>query len=130
MISYEEKQQKTVPESIHQQKVCQWLLKNDLIFFAVPNGYKTSITQAIKAKKEGLTSGVPDILILSRTPNRMPVALEMKRYRGSTHKYPCKCLSENQTIWKTRFLENGWAYILAHGYEEAINDLKQLFQIE
>ena len=34
------------------------------LLFAVPNGYRTSVTQARIAKEEGLVSGVADILLL------------------------------------------------------------------
>lgn len=114
---------KTDSESYHQQKVVKWLKDNEFDFFAVPNGYRTSFSQAKKAKAEGLQSGVPDILILNKCSKNKPVALEMKKYKGAKHKIPCNCLEQNQVVWKEKFEANGWVHILAHGYEDAIAKL-------
>lgn len=124
---FNERQEKLTKESVHQFRVCKWLDQHDIVYFAVPNGYKKSKFQQAQAKREGLKSGVPDIIILTKTKDGYPVALEMKKYKGKNHKLPCNCLEEHQVEWKEKFIRAGWMHILAHGSEDAIATLEELY---
>lgn len=68
--------------------VCRKLL------FAVPNGYRTSVTQARIAKEEGLVSGVADLLLLhpSEDGTYAGLCIEFKTEKGRQ--------SENQKAWQ------------------------------
>lgn len=44
---------------------------------AIPNGLRTSIKQAIKAKREGISAGFPDIIVPA-----FNLYIEMKRSKG------------------------------------------------
>jgi len=125
---FNEQQMKLTKESVHQFRVCQWLDKNDLIYFAVPNGYKKSMFQQMQAKREGLRPGVPDIIIVSKNKQNQGTVLEMKRYKGAKHKLPCGCLDIEQAKWRDLFVKEGWTHVLAHGSDEAIGDLEQLYK--
>lgn len=67
----------------HQEQVLlvNWLrLQHPSIrFFAIPNGIRSSIKQAIKVKKEGVSSGVPDLYF-----PKWKLWIEMKRQKNST----------------------------------------------
>lgn len=76
-------------------------------FFAIPNGIRSSIGAAVKAKKEGLRTGVPDIYV--------PVWrlwIEFKRKRGGV-------LSSAQKEWRDYLIGIGDNYILARGFDDA-----------
>ncbi len=121
--NYNEIAERAVSESVQQYRVVRWLEQRGHIFFAVPNGYKKSVFQQSQAKREGLKAGVPDIIILTKAKNGEPTALEMKKYMGSGHRLPCKCIKESQLEWQTTLVGLHWNHVLAHGYDEAINDL-------
>lgn len=121
-----ENQLKDIKESVHQFRVCKWLDERNIVYFAVPNGYKKSKFQQAQAKREGLKAGVPDIIILTKAKNDTPTALELKKYMGEKHKLPCNCMSESQKEWQTIMTQNGFNHVLAHGEDEAIQDLIEL----
>jgi len=127
MNDFNELLEKELSESIHQETVCRWLELNRIVYFAVPNGKWTSYSQAKKSKREGLKSGVPDILIIDKNANGQCTALEMKKYKGANHKLPCNCMSDDQKYWMDIFYQKGWTCILAHGSKEAIADLSKLY---
>lgn len=81
---------------------------------AVPNGVRTSIRQAIKAKREGMSAGFPDLFI-----PQLNVYIEMKRRKGGV-------LSPEQKDWHFYLEEHCNAKVfVAKGYEDAIEKLMQ-----
>jgi hypothetical protein len=77
--------------------------------FAVPNGMRTSIGQAVKFKKSGTSKGVPDIFI-----PELNAAIEFKRVKGGV-------LSPEQKDW-LRYLEDRCEMncFVAQGCDEAV----------
>lgn len=71
------------------------------LLFSVPNGYRTSVTQARIAKEEGLVSGVADMLFLhpSSDGKYAGLAIEFKTEKGR--------LSDNQKAWASALLLTG-----------------------
>lgn len=93
-------------EHEEQVKVCQYL---DLIkepYFAIPNGGVRSIGLAVKLKKEGVKSGVPDLFL-----PRLNLFIEMKTRTGK--------LSKNQKEWFKILEDCGYSCVVAHGFEDA-----------
>ena len=82
---------------------------------AIPNGMRTSIGTAIKAKKEGLSSGFPDLTIPAWN-----CYIEMKRQKGGV-------LSPEQKEWH-RYLEDHCdaVVIVAKGCDDAIRQIMGL----
>ena len=74
----------------------------------MPNGIRASIGAAVKAKKEGVRSGVPDIYI-----PKWKLWIEMKKAKGGT-------LSATQKDW-IDYLKNdvGDSVIVARGFSDA-----------
>jgi hypothetical protein len=80
--------------------------------FAIPNGVRTSIRQAIKAKKEGMRSGVPDIYIPSHK-----LWIEMKRSKGSV-------TSPAQKDWHHYLVDHcGDTVFIAKGFDDAMRQV-------
>lgn len=71
------------------------------LLFAVPNGYRTSVSQARLAKEEGLMAGVADVLLLhpSADGQYAGLAIEFKTEKGRQ--------SENQKAWQKALEEVG-----------------------
>lgn len=59
-----------MPPSEHseQARLVKILRRTDIRFCSVPNGARVTVREAVKLKREGLTRGVPDILIFDPPP--------------------------------------------------------------
>ena len=108
-------------EHIEQCTVVQWLDWNNIKFFAVPNANNMSssnkryaINVANRMKKEGVRSGVYDLVILDY---KRVLFLEMKRLKGSR-------TSLDQIDWGLTFTELGHDNIICKGADEAIEVIK------
>lgn len=83
-----------------------------VLIFAIPNGIRTSIRSAVKAKREGVVSGVPDLYI-----PKYFLFIEMKRRT--------KCVvSREQKLILNYLNENGQTAVVAKGCDEAISLVK------
>ena len=96
------------------------------LLFSTLNGVRTSMRQAIKAKKAGMKKGVPDIwLPVVRSPdgNRIFVGLvgEMKAPKGVT--------SPEQKAWLAALAKQGWQVGVWYSAEEAIETIARYFGI-
>jgi hypothetical protein len=81
---------------------------------AIPNGTRTSIRSAIKAKKEGVSSGVPDLYVPA-----WKLWIEMKRQKGGR-------LSPEQKDWNDYLVSIGDQVIVANGCMDAVNQVLAL----
>ena len=81
--------------------------------FSVPNAAKRSDRLAAYLKSEGMTPGVPDLVILE-----WKMLIEMKR----TIKYS---ISDPQKDWENYANEIGWVHIYGYGAEDAIEKVKE-----
>lgn len=83
--------------------------------FSVPNGIRTGFKQALKAKREGMKRGVPDIFI-----PELKTVIEFKRIKGSV-------LSPEQKDW-LRYLEDrcDMNCFVAYGCDEAVKFIMNL----
>jgi hypothetical protein len=84
-------------------------------FFAIPNGIRTGFKQASKAKKEGMSSGVPDLYF-----PKWKIWLEMKREKGGT-------VSQEQKDWHNYLTDQcNDTVIVARGCDEAVRAIMSL----
>ena len=81
------------------------------LMFHIPNGGSRNIVEAVNLKKQGVKSGVPDILL--------PVA--RKCYHGLfiEMKYGKNKISENQTNWIINLSKQDYLCKVCYGFEEA-----------
>jgi len=83
--------------------------------FAIPNGTRANMRAAIKAKKEGVSPGVPDLYI-----PKWKLWVEMKRQKGST-------TSQEQKDWHDYLInECGDRVIIGKGCMDALSQIKEL----
>ncbi|MFI5405448.1 MAG: VRR-NUC domain-containing protein [Nitrososphaerales archaeon] len=81
-------------------------------FYAIPNGGKRNLMEAIKFKRMGTMSGVPDLCIPIPSGSYHGLYLELKRVKGGK-------VSENQKYWLEFLREKGYQAFVANGFEEA-----------
>jgi len=65
-------------ESQEQQALHQWCQAKRLVSYAVPNGGSRNMLEAIKMKKEGITAGVSDYVVML---SHKILFIEMKKRR-------------------------------------------------
>ena len=105
------------PESLNQQALFQWTAYNEVkhpelkLLFHIPNGGKRYKATAIRLKKEGVKSGVPDLCLPVARHDKHGLYVEMKAYKGK--------LSDNQKDWKEALEKQGYLVMVCWGWEAA-----------
>lgn len=100
-------------EHTEQVEVIKFCKKNNIKYFAVPNGFVTDLGYKYinYLRAEGYINGSPDLVIL--LGKGKVLFLEMKRIKGGV-------LSEHQKKWQQYFEDNQYNYFVAKGHIEAI----------
>jgi len=108
-------EQAIVVSALKQARIC---------FFAVPNGHVRSKRQHVQAKHEGVSAGVPDIVIVTPPPGRpelVATALEMKRADAKPSD-----LRPEQLKWLAALASHNWASVVGLGAADALVKLRNL----
>jgi hypothetical protein len=111
-------------ELSEQSVVVSALRRARIHFFAVPNGHVRSKRQHIQAKHEGVSAGVPDLIIVTPPPGRpdlVATALEMKRADAKPSD-----LREDQVKWLAILASCKWAAVVGLGAADALTKLRNL----
>ena len=102
-------------EESHIQRRCvSWFrlqfpaLRLNLI--AIPNGYKTSVTQARIAKMEGLVAGAADLFLFVPNATYHGMAIEMKTEKGRQQ--------DTQKEWQAAVEAQGYKYVVCRSFED------------
>ena len=82
------------------------------LLFHIPNGGLRSKTEAARFQKEGVKSGVPDLLLPVPNGHWAGLFIELKRREGGR-------VSPEQKAWIEALRSQGYAAEVAHGWEEA-----------
>ena len=113
-------------ESVEQQNLFQWAAvsaaahwpKEMRMLYHVPNEGKRSKANGARLKSEGLRAGVPDINLDVARGEYHGLRIEMKRRRGGR-------ISPEQAAWLEALREQGYAAIVARGWEEAADAIEK-----
>lgn len=113
-------------ESVEQQHLFQWAAvsaavrwpKEMRMLYHVPNEGKRSKANGARLKSEGLRAGVPDINLDVARGQYHGLRIEMKRRRGGR-------VSPEQAAWLEALREQGYAAIVAYGWEEAADAIEK-----
>lgn len=81
------------------------------LLFAIPNGGLRSKVVAVKLKKEGVKSGVPDIFLPVPKDGYSGLWIELKTKKGR--------VTENQKWWIARLEEQGYMASVCYGWNAA-----------
>ena len=82
-------------------------LKN--LLFHVPNGGNRNIREAARLKKQGVRSGVSDLILLVPNNEYHGLCIELKSYQGK--------LSINQSNWIELVRKNNYCAIVVNSFE-------------
>ncbi len=80
--------------------------------FAIPNGGDRHVAVAVKLKKEGVKSGVPDLFVPIVNSKYGGLFIEMKKPKGK--------LSDVQKFWLNLLEDQGYRVKVCYGVDEAI----------
>ena len=111
-------------ESAEQAALFRWLRRNCVAAFCVPNGGLRPGRGGINMKAQGVTPGIPDLLIVDRPPNQphyVGIALELKRANGKPSD-----IRPEQMLWLERFEQRGWISVVSFGSRAAIDWLRTM----
>lgn len=81
---------------------------------AIPNGGKRTVGAAVRAKREGMSAGFPDVLCFWKGPGI--AAIEFKAAKGR--------LSDNQAEWLDRLTEMGIPATVSRDPDHALEFLR------
>ena len=81
--------------------------------FAIPNGGQREHRTGTMLKREGVRSGVPDLLLAYPCGNYHGLFIELKRRDGGK-------VSPTQTEWISRLNQAGYLAMVAYGAKEAV----------
>lgn len=91
------------------------------MMFSTLNGVRLNIGQAVKAKKSGNISGVPDIILLYPSCEYRGLFIELKVPGGK--------VSHSQKIWIANLARLGYFARVCYGSEEAIQLIKDYLRV-
>ena len=104
-------------ESLEQIYLFQWAAYNAerfpelALMFHVPNGGKRNAREAASLKRQGVKSGVPDLVLPIPRGIYHGAYIEMKINNNKT--------TENQKIWIKQLKEQGYFVAVCYGWQEA-----------
>jgi hypothetical protein len=105
---------KVIPtEDQEQAKLCTWMTRTGIIFFAIPNGGQRNLVEAVKFKRCGVQPGVPDLCIPIPSGSYHGLFLELKRTQGGK-------VSDAQLYWLRFLRSQGYFADVAYGAEDGI----------
>lgn len=84
---------------------------------SIPNGYKTSLSQARIAKAEGLVAGAADLFLFYPSGEAHGLAVEMKTMEGRQ--------SDNQKLWQEAVERYGYKYIVCRSFEDFVRQVTE-----
>lgn len=87
------------------------------LLFAIPNGSQRNVITAVILKKEGVISGVSDLILLMPNKCYHGLCIEMKFGKNKQ--------SENQIIWQSKVIVQGYKYVVCYSFDsfmEIINN--------
>lgn len=93
------------------------------LLFAVPNGGHRSKATAGRLKAEGVKAGVPDLCLPVPRGGSHGLFVELKRRKGST-------TSPEQREWLSRLAGQGYATVVAKGWDEAAESITRYLSME
>jgi len=115
----------TPSEASEQVALVKHLRKAGILMCAVPNGGKRDKVTAMAISRQGVSRGVPDILIFDapdkNSANKRGCAVELKRINGTYSQ-----VSPYQRKWLADLEKRNWITIVAYGCKDALDKLREV----
>jgi len=96
------------------------------------NGVKLTIGQAVKAKKQGLKKGYPDLFLpVSRGGyHGLFIELKIKPYRNHKDKMVYPTTSDDQKWWIEQLARQGYKALICKGFDSAQDYILNYLKLE
>lgn len=104
-------------EDQEQTRLASWLMKSNILFFAIPNGGSRHLFEAVKLKRMGVMAGVPDIFIPIARASYHGIFLELKRQDGGK-------ISDSQRYWHEALKKEHYCVCVSKGFDEAKKEIE------
>lgn len=114
-------------EANFQKTLARYLDSIGLDWFHPANGELRDKRTAAKLKSMGVKSGVPDVIIIT------PILYGgVVSYRGMVIelKVGKNKITESQSLWIQKFVNNGWKHLITHSLDEAIETINEYYLIK
>ncbi len=110
---------KSPSEHAEQATLVQWLaIAHPAVrIFAIPNGGRRGKLEAMRLQLEGVSPGVPDLMIPAPRGQHHGLFIEMKRTKGGS-------VSKEQKDWIAYLQAQGYQAIVCRGFEEAKKEVE------
>ena len=120
------------PEDIEQIEVVEWMRKNNVLHYAIPNGGKRHVKTASDLKKQGVSAGVPDLCIPIPNDDYHGLYIEMKRrpkiLKNGKKSYTNSSVSKTQSSWIGTLNAFKYYAAICYGSDEAIKVIKEYLE--
>jgi hypothetical protein len=116
------------PEAWEQEQIFRWARTNQIQFPELQllngslNGFKLGTGQSVKAKKQGMRKGYPDIFFPIPNLGYHGLFIELKKVKGGS-------ISKEQKVWLKKLTDQGYLAVVEKGYINAINRIKEYLGI-
>ncbi len=96
------------------------------------NGVRLTIGQAVKAKKQGMRSGFPDIFLPVARGGYHGLFIELKvePYRNHRNKTVYPKVSKNQKWWIEELTKHGYRAVICKGFDVAMTETLNYLQLK
>lgn len=111
------RQKRRNPERNEQIAVVDWLTKQGILHYAIPNGGRRSRLSGYLLKLEGMKAGVPDICVPLPRKGYGALYIEMKAPTGGV-------VSDYQQRWIKDLTAAGNLAVVCYSYEEAVKTIE------
>lgn len=96
------------------------------------NGVKLTIGQGVKAKKQGMKKGFPDLFLpVPRGGyHGLFIELKIKPYRNHKNKMVYPTTSDEQKWWIAKLKAQGYGAVICKGYDAAMIEILNYLQLK
>lgn len=110
---------KSPSEHAEQATLVQWLAiaHPTVRIFAIPNGGRRGKLEAMRLQLEGVSPGVPDLMLPTPRGPWHGLFIEMKRTKGGR-------ISNEQKDWIAYLNSQGYQAVVCRGFEEAKKEIE------
>lgn len=88
-----------------------------LLLVAIPNGGSRNVIEAANLKRQGVISGVSDLILFVASDGFHGICIEMKYGNGKQ--------SVNQKAWQSAVELQGYKYIVCRTFDEFKNEIEK-----
>ena len=118
-------------EDDNQEALITWCRLNESKYpqlgniFAIPNGGKRNIREAVRFKRQGVKAGVPDLFLASKGKFKGKIKyglfIELKAPHGR--------INENQNKWIIKLDAQNYGVVVRFSFEEAVKAICEYLDI-